>query len=298
MGGKKGEAEEQETGLILWPEWNDAEIQSEKWASKHAFEDPDGLTLLPRSLSKHVDSVKRVSELVGDGASITVVSPLAVLEETLLSAQILDHSMISKSYPDVVVSIDTMGEENKAHGTSLIDCEYSGSRGEEDGKLFQGNTSMDSFANAKPADNEFSLPVSSDLFLSGTSKLYHVNQHLMVSDFMTTLISMLHYLYDYTKFSKENNGDGNVPWDNIYPKTKDGLPLYNASGKYIVKLYWMGCWRKITIDDRIPIDSSGKALLVCSATPNEIWPLLITKALLKVASLRFLVFDLVLLKRV
>ncbi|KAJ2999333.1 hypothetical protein HDV02_003114 [Globomyces sp. JEL0801] len=77
------------------------------------------------------------------------------------------------------------------------------------------------------------------------------------------------------------------PWDNIYPKAKDGLPTYNPSGKYMVKLFWLGCWRKIVIDDKIPVDVNGKPLMLCSSVPNELWPMLLCKALLKVANMSY-----------
>jgi hypothetical protein len=77
------------------------------------------------------------------------------------------------------------------------------------------------------------------------------------------------------------------PWDMIYPKAKDGGPTYNPSGKYIVKLYWLGSWRKIVVDDRIPVDHSGRALVLTSSTQNEIWTMILSKALLKLACLSF-----------
>jgi hypothetical protein len=78
------------------------------------------------------------------------------------------------------------------------------------------------------------------------------------------------------------------PWDHIFPKTKDGTPSINSStGRYAVKLFWCGSWRKVIVDDKIPVDSEGRALLLSSPIPGEIWPLILTKAILKVACLRY-----------
>lgn len=43
----------------------------------------------------------------------------------------------------------------------------------------------------------------------------------------------------------------------------------------------MGEWRTVTIDDRIPVDLFGQFLLV-GVRPLQLWPLLLSKAILKV----------------
>jgi hypothetical protein len=80
-----------------------------------------------------------------------------------------------------------------------------------------------------------------------------------------------------------------APWELIYPKSKDGTPIYNPSGKYAVKLYWMGGWKKILLDDRMPLDADGKPLVVTSCVPHEIWPMLLCKALFKIATARWVI---------
>ena len=47
----------------------------------------------------------------------------------------------------------------------------------------------------------------------------------------------------------------------------------------------MGSWRRFVIDDLIPVDKKGRPLLPRTANDNELWPLLLAKAMLKVSSL-------------
>ena len=46
---------------------------------------------------------------------------------------------------------------------------------------------------------------------------------------------------------------GTFLWELIYPQDEEGVPLFNPNGKYIVKLFLQGKWRKVLIDDVVPI---------------------------------------------
>ena len=46
-----------------------------------------------------------------------------------------------------------------------------------------------------------------------------------------------------------------------------------------------GAWRKITVDDFMPFDEKGNILLPTTKRENELWPMLLSKALIKIASL-------------
>lgn len=71
----------------------------------------------------------------------------------------------------------------------------------------------------------------------------------------------------------------------IYPQ-KDGIPVYNPTGRYWVKLFHMGKFRKIEIDDRMPCSKFDEFLLPRSENIEELWPALLTKAIMKLYSYR------------
>jgi len=74
---------------------------------------------------------------------------------------------------------------------------------------------------------------------------------------------------------------GSYAWELIYPQGPGHLPTYNPAGKYAVKLYVAGAFRRILIDDRLPTDGFGQCILTVTES-KEIWPALLAKAMLKV----------------
>jgi hypothetical protein len=74
---------------------------------------------------------------------------------------------------------------------------------------------------------------------------------------------------------------------NIYPQV-DGMPVYNPSGRYWVKLYFLGKPRKIEIDDVFPFDGyTFRFLYPMAEYGNILWPLILTKALYKLLSFKW-----------
>ncbi|XP_041351984.1 androglobin-like isoform X2 [Gigantopelta aegis] len=215
--------------INIWPEWNDADINAEKWevARKddrkgkspvvvpHYFDDPDGKIEMPSSLK--VNHWKRPQEYF--------------LEKTPV---IFDLDQLSSGF-DLVTN----------------------------------------------------------------------NEHLHESELMRYIISEITALWEMSTVKTpektdpsatvmvpvEDNSHTWKPWEHIYALCKAGkgphMPMYNAHGKYVVRLYWMGCWRKIYVDDSLPFDDDDKMLLPCTTIAEELWPMLLTKALIKIASLDY-----------
>ncbi|XP_064627067.1 androglobin-like isoform X5 [Lineus longissimus] len=133
--------------------------------------------------------------------------------------------------------------------------------------------------------------------------LLSANEHIHDSELIRWVISQIDALWKLCKVKVANpdpadptiQPDGTQytwkPWEHIYAITKVGkgptVPQYNPHGKYVVRLYWMGCWRKIIVDDMIPFDDNDQMLLPATSLQHELWPMLLTKALIKIASLDY-----------
>ncbi|RFN47179.1 hypothetical protein FIE12Z_8552 [Fusarium flagelliforme] len=70
----------------------------------------------------------------------------------------------------------------------------------------------------------------------------------------------------------------------LYPFDKSrGIPRVSASGKYVLKLYFNGCFRRVVIDERLPSSLTNRTLYVVDRlNPQLLWPALLEKAYLKV----------------
>ncbi|KAI8821854.1 uncharacterized protein EV422DRAFT_619596 [Fimicolochytrium jonesii] len=331
--------EPQDPPVVVWPEWSDAEIAAEKWAAKHAFEDPEGLGWLPRSLRGSVDAYKRPAELAPEGTTPICIQALHLEDDVFHSAASstpgsmgfnfgaltpgLSHNVTKPSTAHdthagvgglgtpTVETPDSLNAGERTEGDadpSPVDPAIANDSAHKTGGSGDAHHKSEHGSKPHPPQNildeeavthklvggtgdDESVADHELQALSGTSKLFQTNRHLLPSELMRTILCNLHFLYDQIKQSRASGGPGAAsvpdeyaPWDHIYPKTKDGLPMYNVSGKYAVKLFWLGAWRKVTVDDRIPVDSEGRVLLISTPVAHEIWPMLLTKAILKVVS--------------
>lgn len=70
----------------------------------------------------------------------------------------------------------------------------------------------------------------------------------------------------------------------FYPRdSKDGRPIFSKNGKYMLRFNFNGCFRKVTIDDQLPVSNSPRTLYVIDRqNPGLLWPALFEKAYLKI----------------
>ncbi|KAG9232255.1 hypothetical protein BJ875DRAFT_515097 [Amylocarpus encephaloides] len=79
-------------------------------------------------------------------------------------------------------------------------------------------------------------------------------------------------------------GHGHLLPSVLHPFDKlKGRPRVSNNGKYVLRLNFNGCLRRVTIDDRLPTSSTTRCLHVLDRNnPHLLWPALLEKAYLKV----------------
>ncbi|XP_048842434.1 androglobin isoform X2 [Brienomyrus brachyistius] len=212
----EGSGEPRKGRCSVWPEWNDAEINLEKWDSTKGSR--DGKAGKSPSLPVFEDPEGKI-ELPGSLKVCSWIRPLDFIAPK----------------PPVVV------------------------------------------------ENESTFDITS------------ANEHLLCSELIRRIISEIYIVWKVcSRDAKEGEWDSPEPrdhawspWEHIYSlckASKGHMPLYNPYGKYVVRLFWMGCWRKITVDDLLPFDEENRLLLPASTVHFQLWPMLLAKGIIKLAN--------------
>lgn len=84
--------------------------------------------------------------------------------------------------------------------------------------------------------------------------------------------------------SRAGNGHAQIMDEILFPYDHDKQQAeISPNGKYILKLNFNGCYRKVVIDDRLPVSNTQRLLHVIDRkNPALLWPALFEKAYLKV----------------
>mmetsp|Transcript_8145 Transcript_8145/g.16035 ORF Transcript_8145/g.16035 Transcript_8145/m.16035 type:complete len:1346 (+) Transcript_8145:259-4296(+) len=104
--------------------------------------------------------------------------------------------------------------------------------------------------------------------------------------FIKWMTSQLQVLKDANWRDANNKG----VWNRIFPQ-QDGVPVFNPNGKYWVKLLHHGSEVLVEIDHLIPVNRDGLMLLPRCSTIRDIWPILLSKAYLKLHSQRWKILN-------
>ncbi|KAJ1929945.1 cysteine protease [Tieghemiomyces parasiticus] len=115
-------------------------------------------------------------------------------------------------------------------------------------------------------------------FMSHPAVIKHVSCHSIIQEVVTdcSFVASLCVAAAYEGWYQKR-----LITSCIYPQDAAGQPVYNPSGKYVVRLLYNGIWRKVAVDDQFPVARDGR--LMCTYTQNrtELWPSLIEKAYMK-----------------
>ncbi|RNF01853.1 calpain-like cysteine peptidase [Trypanosoma rangeli] len=95
---------------------------------------------------------------------------------------------------------------------------------------------------------------------------------LFMMDAFNSAITFMEHAQSYVKH-------GEYLWELVYPHAPGTChPVYNPHGKYVVRLFIDGAFRRVTIDDYLPVDALGRPFLTLTSQ-KEIWPALLAKAI-------------------
>ncbi|KAH9222893.1 hypothetical protein DL95DRAFT_354002 [Leptodontidium sp. 2 PMI_412] len=142
----------------------------------------------------------------------------------------------------------------------------------EPGNLKLSECQIDNFGGWKRPD---------ELFLESAKSMTATTEIDLVQD-ITTDCSVVASLCAGT--ARAVKGHGKLLASIIYPHDKSNMrPRVSKNGKYIFRLHFNGCYRKVVIDDRLPASNTTRSLHVIDRNnPQLLWPALIEKAYLKV----------------
>eukprot|EP01035_Chromulina_nebulosa_P033015 gene33015-44172_t len=245
----------------LFPEWKD--IESEAWSQPIAKENVVDI-VYPKNL--HVVSSKTIKDLF----SLNMDPPVDPKAKPVKKDN-------KKGQKDIEPELVEMEKDYSGNPMPMI--YKNGLDAKEDAFLgFDFPRPMFKyFRDSAPSIGEESVPSLPILDHSPTGEEV---DHFICSAFRKVKRFAPAIVISHSDESLNNN----YLWRGIYPKLKSGKPCYNPAGKYCVRLFLAGKWRKVYVDDVIPIREDGRPALATSSDMLELWPMIISKAIYTVYS--------------
>lgn len=117
-------------------------------------------------------------------------------------------------------------------------------------------------------------------FVRGEAKMIYLVSALSITQTIITDCSFVSSLVIAAAYERRHGKQ--LLTHIIYPQDRRGLPLYNPSGKYVVRLHLNGIERKVVVDDRLPLSRDGQLMTSHTTHPQELWVSIIEKAYMKV----------------
>lgn len=252
-----------DTFMMPFPEWNDDVVDTEEYNptdEDNLFADPGFIRkCLPRTFQSKVAVWKRCS-LVFDNAAKEEPENLKTRPPPPSTPPVADPKAKAKADPKAKAAPTATGGS--------------------------GPTTKVQFENVpKPTPGAYVVVEKAEI----ESRQFELSVDDGCSPLAQGICSQLLLVGEHAKFIPQ----GQFLWDLIFPQDESGTPLYNPNGKYCVKLFIQGAWRQVTVDDVVPVAQQAAQpggayiahhvpLLPWNAGyPNAIWPLILSKAILK-----------------
>ena len=117
-------------------------------------------------------------------------------------------------------------------------------------------------------------------FVQGDPKMIYLVSSLSITQTIITDCSFVSSLVIAAAYERRHGKQ--LITKIIYPQDRNGMPIYNPSGKYVVKLHLNGIDRKVAVDDRLPLARDGRLMTSHTTHAQELWVSIIEKAYMKV----------------
>eukprot|EP01047_Picozoa_sp_COSAG01_P004185 COSAG01_NODE_135_length_24448_cov_154.590086_9_plen_1053_part_00 len=280
--GKKDDSEPVDRGLQLW---DDVDLEKDVYGAALPTEEENS-ALLPQALAESVSGWLRPVDFGGDNADPACVlhvdpwPPAASAETRDADSEAPEKGAVPGEEPATVASAPSDSEEY----SRSLQCGWSpGWKVCISGLAVPRRAALVASALAADPDGAADAEDADDQGKPPASSVDDDENELEEPAAPDATMSRIAECFLAIQNASTAVPAGSCLWEAVYPKNERGWPIVSETGMYAVKLWWDGAWRCVAVDDAVPVDVDGRSLMVHSVHAHELWPMLITKALLRAA---------------